>query len=187
MMHNVVIKKRVAAMNVDSYNRTAVFDTAVDNGCVALLEGYSTTAGEEDVWKAKQATADSKGLWMATSPEIVMTRVFDGDSTLGVSPLDYRGIVNDVRAFYNNAGTMVDMTYLNVGDIIEMTGSGIDGIGTEANIYLTPDTTGYKLKAGTTAGAGCTLQKVAKGYLHIGNASMSKIPMPTYKFAVVAN
>ena len=185
-LHNVVLKKATASLNIDSYNRTAVFTKDVDNGCVAVLNSYSTTAGEEMVWKAEQATATSKGLWMATSPEVVITRVMDGDEALGVPALDYKGIVNDPRAFYNVAGSMVDMTYLAVGDIIEMTASGLT-FTPASDTYLVPDTTGFKLKGASAAGTGTALRKIGTSYLHIGNGAIAKTPVTTYKFVVEAN
>ena len=118
--HNVVIKKRTASFNVDSLNRTAVFTADVDNGCVAVLKAYSETPGEGIVWTAEQAKASDKGLWMATSPEVVITRALDADEAAGMPAIDMKGVINDPRAFYNIKGYMVDMTYLNVGDIIEM-------------------------------------------------------------------
>ena len=186
MAHNVVIKSRTASLNVDAYNRTAVFTADVDNGCVAVLNTYSDKADEGMVWKAEQATATSKGLWMATSPEVVITRVMDGDPSTGVPALDYKGIVNDPRAFYNIAGMMVDMTYLSVGDIIEMTCAGLT-FNPQSDTYLVPDTTGFKLKGAGAAGSGAALRKVGKSYLHIGNAAIAKTPVPTYKFVVEAN
>lgn len=186
-LHNVVIKSATASYMVDSFGRTAVFDTDVDNGCVAVLNTYSEREDESMVWKAEQATATSKGLWMATSPEVVITRAFDGDEANGVPALDFRGIINDVRAFYNPKGMMVDMILLQKGDIIEMTGAGITGIEEDSNTYLVPDTTGYKLKASTSAGTGLALRKTAKSKLHIGNGSLVKVPVTTYKFTVEEN
>jgi hypothetical protein len=183
--HNVVIKKRYAAYNVDAYNRTAIFEADVDNGCVAALKSYSENEGEGIVWKAEQATATDKGLWMATSPEVVISRVFDGDPDNGVAALDYKGIVNDPRAFYNIAGYAVDMIKMVPGDVYEMTGAGIDGIADAT--YLVPDTADYKLKAASAAGDGCALRKIGTSYLHIGNGALVKTPVQTYKFEVEAN
>lgn len=192
--HNVVIKKRTASFNVDSLNRTAVFTEDVDNGCVAVLKAYSETSGEGIVWKAEKPTASSKGLWMATSPEVVITRALDADEAAGMPAIDMKGVINDPRAFYNIKGYMVDMTYLNVGDIIEMTCAGIqksDGKtaydGTDA--YLVP-TDGFKLKGFNTtptAGNGMVLRKIGTGKLHIGNAALVKNGVTTYKFVVEAN
>lgn len=191
MSHNVVIKKRTASFNVDSLNRTAVFTEDVDNGCVAVLQAYSENPGEEIVWKAEKPTASiKKGLWMATSPEVVITRAFDGDEAAKVPAIDIKGVINDPRAFYNIKGYMVDMTYLNVGDIIEMTCAGIEkssgGAYDGSDDYLVP-TTEFKLKGATAAGDGMALKKIGTSKLHIGNAALVKTPVTTYKFVVEAN
>ena len=190
--HNVVIKKRTASFNVDSLNRTAVFTEDVDNGCVAVLEAYSATSDEGIVWTAKQATTTDKGLWMATSPEVVITRALDADEAAGMPAIDMKGVINDPRAFYNVKGYMVDMTYLNVGDIIEMTCAGIEkSSGNNAaydgtDDYLVP-TAGFKLKGSATAGSGMALRKIGTSKLHIGNAALVKNGVTTYKFVVEAN
>ena len=190
MSHNVVIKKRTASFNVDSLNRTAVFTEDVDNGCVAVLKAYSATSGEGIVWTAEKPTASSKGLWMATSPEVVITRALDADEAAGMPAIDMKGVINDPRAFYNIKGYMVDMTYLNVGDIIEMTCAGIQkssgGAYDGSDNYLVP-TTEFKLKGSATAGSGMALRKIGTSKLHIGNAALVKNGVTTYKFVVEAN
>lgn len=188
-IHNVLIKCRTASMNIDSLNRTAVCEEDIDNGCVFALKSYSETEGEGMVWKAEKATANEKGLWIATSPEVINTRVFDGDVDSKVAPLDYRGIVNDPRAFTNHAGSMIDATYLSVGDIYEMTCSGTDfDPDGSSHTHLVPDYgTSFKLKGAASAGTGTALRMIGKSYLHIGNAALVKIPVPTYKFVVEAN
>lgn len=188
--HNVVIKKRTASFNVDSLNRTAVFTEDVDNGCVAVLKAYSETSDEGIVWKAEKPTASSKGLWMATSPEVVITRALDADAATGMPAIDMKGVINDPRAFYNIKGYMVDMTYLNVGDIIEMTCAGIEkssgGAYDGSDNYLVP-TTEFKLKGAAAAGTGMALRKIGTSKLHIGNAALVKNGVTTYKFVVEAN
>lgn len=190
-IHNIVIKKRTASFNVDSLNRTAVFTADVDNGCVAVLEAYSETPGEGIVWTAKQATATDKGLWMATSPEVVITRALDADEVAGMPAIDMKGVINDPRAFYNIKGHMVDMTYLNVGDIIEMTCAGIQkssgGAYDGTDAYLVADTANFKLKGAAAAGTGMALRKIGTSKLHIGNAALVKNGVTTYKFVVEAN
>lgn len=176
-MSNVVIKKRVAAYNVDSYNRTAVCESTIDNGCIFKLASYSETDGEGIVWKAEQAAEADTGLWMATSPEVVTVT-----DAMGV---EYRGLNVDPRAFTNIAGKMIDATKLVEGDIIEMTGDGITGIDT--NEYLVPDTTGFKLKAQGSAGSGFCLHKIGTSILHVGGAMIAKSHPVTYKYEVVKN
>lgn len=177
--HNVVIKSQVAAMNIDAWTRTAVCEQDVDNGAVLALKEYSDDPAEGMVWKGEQATATSKHLWMVVTPEVVSTELLDGQYA--------RNLVVDPRAFVNRAGSMLDVFLMHYGDIIEMTGEGITGIGTAANKYLVPDTTGFKLKAATAAGTGTALRKVGTGRLHIGDASFVKAPVLTYKFEVEEN
>ena len=188
--HNVVIKKRTASFNVDSLNRTAVFTADVDNGCVAVLKAYSEIPGEGIVWKAEKPTTSSKGLWMATSPEVVITRALDADEAAGMPAIDMKGVINDPRAFYNIKGYMVDMTYLNVGDIIEMTCAGIEksssGAYDGSDNYLVP-TAEFKLKGATAPGSGMALRKIGTSKLHIGNAALVKNGVTTYKFVVEDN
>lgn len=176
-MNNVVIKKRVAAYNVDAYNRTAVCTQDIENGCVFKLNSYSETDGEGIVWNAEQAATTDTGLWMATSPEVVIVK-----DAMGV---EYRGLNVDPRAFVNNAGRMIDATKLVEGDIIEMTCENITGADT--NEYLVPDTTGFKLKAQSSAGDGFCLHKIGTSILHIGGAMIDKSHPTTYKYEVVKN
>lgn len=177
MAHNVVILKQYAAYNVDAYNRTAVCESDIDNGCVFKLASYSETEGEGTVWKAEQAAESDKGLWMAVSPEVVTTKVMDG--------VEIRNLVSDPRAFVNIAGKMIDAVKLVPGDIIEMTGEGISSIDT--NNYLVPDASNFKLKANSAAGTGLSLRKLGKSKLHIGDAALVKKPVTTYKYEVEIN
>lgn len=179
MANNVVIKKRYAAYNVDAYNRTVVCEQDVNNGCVFKLKEYSENEGEGIVWKGEQAAETDKGLWMATSPEVVSSELMEG--------VVVRGIITDPRAFTNIKGSMIDAIKLMPGDIIEMTGEGITGIEQETNTYLVPDTTGFKLKVATAAGTGLALRKIGTSRLHIGNASLVKNSVTTYKFEVEQN
>lgn len=173
-MHNVVIKAAYAALNVDSYNRTAVNATAnMDNGTVFTLKEKSTTPGEKDVWKVAAATAADTEVWMAASPEVVIT---------GDAPWQFRGLINDPRAFDNKAGRMIDAIKLVPGDIIEMTGEGITGIDTAA--YLVPGAANFGWTVATAAGAGVSLRKVGTGKLHIGSGAILGENITTYKFAV---
>lgn len=176
-MSNVVIKKRYAAYNVDSFNRTAVGTADMENGCVFKLVKYSETEGEEMVWQAEQAAATDTGLWMATSPEVVVTK--DGG-------LEFKGIVVDPRNFTNHRGAPIDAILLQYGDIIEMTGDGISDISTAD--YLVPSASNFKLEKAVAAGEGLTLQKIGTGVLSIGvTGGFGAKAIPTYKFQVIKN
>ena len=171
-LNNVVIKTRVAAMNVDSYNRTAVCTSDIPNGSVFKLESKSSTVGEKDVWVATQATATDKGLWMATSPEVTITKVGD---------LEMKGIVVDPRAFVNVKGKVFDAFQPKKGDIIEMT-TGADG-----KAYAVVDANKFAVKLDDAAGDGFAMKKIGTGILHIGSASLVKTPVKTYIYEVEKN
>ena len=76
MANGVVIKNRVAAMNVDSYNRSAVtgsgVDISINNGYIFRLDAQSGSSGYEEVWAVEKCDANASTLnnaWMAYSPE----------------------------------------------------------------------------------------------------------------------
>lgn len=170
-MANVVIKRSVAATNIDSYNRSAVATVNVPNGSVFSLKEKDTA--NELLYKAVAPKANEKGLWMATSPEVTYV-----DKTHGGS--------SDPRDFVNIAGRAIDATYLVPTDIIEMTGEGITGIDTAA--YLVADTTmTLKVAASAPTAGGLVLRKIGKGTLKVGDGAIAPAAIPTYVFEVEAN
>lgn len=177
-MSNVLIKKQYQAYNIDSLNRTAKCEEDIDNGCVFALNEQSTVDGENIVWIAEKPEANADGLWMASSPEIVIVKDAMGN--------EYKGITPDPRAFVNTAGRVFDAFKLMAGDVIEMTGDGISGIEEDSNIYLVPSTQ-YTLVATSTKGTGLRLKKIGKGRLHIGTGSLVKTPVVTYKYVCENN
>lgn len=170
-MANVVIKRRVAATNVDSYNRSAIATTKLPNGSVFSLKEKDAT--NELCYVAKAPVANEKNLWMATSPEVIYV-----DKTHGGSA--------DPRDFENIAGRPIDATLLVPTDIIEMSGEGITGIDTAK--YLVADT-GMVLKAAATAptAGGLALRKIGTGTLKIGDGAIAPAVIPTYVFEVESN
>lgn len=186
-MANVVQKKQVAAFNVDSYNRMAVCEETIENGCVFKLENYSETPGEGIVWQAEApTTANDAGLWMATSPEVVITTVSSGATGPGApADLQASNIIVDPRFFVNNAGRMIDCIFLKEGDILEMTCDTIADVDT--NDYLVPTAGQFKLTATGSAGTGLSLRKLGTSILHIGSSGMVKGIPVTYKYVVESN
>ena len=172
---NVVIKRRVAAHNIDALNRTFVATDDLENGSIFTLTERSTTDGEDEVWKVAKPTASSRGVWMAKSSEVTITTVGEGDYALQM-----KGIVEDPRMFTNVKGLVGDCFKPQVGDIIEMT------LGDDTNKYLVADTA-YKLTAAATPGDGFAMHQVGTGILHIGSAKLVKTPVKTYIYEVVAN
>ena len=172
-MANVIIKRAVAATNVDSYNRSAVAEQNIPNGAVFSLPTKDTS--DELLWNVTAPEAYENGLWMATSPEVIYADKSTGGSA-------------DPRDFVNIAGRPIDATLLVAGDIVEMTGDGITGIGSTANTYLVADT-GFILVATTAAPTtgGIALKKVGTGTLKVGVGTIAPAAIPTYVYEVVAN
>lgn len=174
---NVVIKRRVAAHNVDAMNRTVKADVDIENGSIMVLDTRSTVDGEDEVWVASKPTAASLGVWMAKSSEVVMTSVaIDGADTL-----NFKGIVDDPRAFTNVAGLVFDAFKPAVGDLIEMT------LGADTGADYLVAGTDYALEKATAAGDGFAMKKVGTSILHIGSAKLVKTPVKTYIYEVAAN
>lgn len=174
---NVVIKRRVAAHNIDALNRSFVAAEDIENGSIFTLSERATTDTGDEVWKPAKPTATSKGVWMAKSSEVVLVKIGDGTDA---EVLNMKGVVEDPRMFTNVAGFVGDCFKPQVGDIIEMTK------GDDTKTYLVADTT-YALKADTAAGTGFAMHKVGTGILHIGSAKLVKTPVKTYIYEVVAN
>lgn len=172
---NVVIKRRVAAHNIDALNRAVVATEDLENGSIFTLAERSTTDGEDEVWKAVKPTATPSNVWMAKSSEVTITTVGEGDYALQM-----KGIVEDPRMFTNVKGLVFDAFKPQVGDIIEMT------LGEDGKDYLVAQAS-YTLKADSAAGDGFAMHKVGTGVLHIGSASLVKAPVKTYIYEVVAN
>lgn len=172
---NVVIKRRVAAHNIDALNRTFVATEDLENGSIFTLTERSTTDGEDEVWKVAKPTATSLGVWMAKSSEVTITTVGEGDYALQM-----KGIVEDPRMFTNVKGLVGDCFKPQVGDMIEMT------LGDDTDKYLVADVA-YKLKVADAAGSGFAMHQVGTSILHIGSAKLVKTPVKTYIYEVVAN
>lgn len=172
---NVVIKRRVAAHNIDALNRTFVATEDLENGSIFTLTERSTTDGEDEVWKVAKPTATSLGVWMAKSSEVTITTVGEGDYALQM-----KSIVEDPRMFTNVKGLVGDCFKPQVGDMIEMT------LGDDTDKYLVADVA-YKLKVASAAGDGFAMHQVGTSILHIGSAKLVKTPVKTYIYEVVAN
>lgn len=178
-MANVVIKRHVAAHNVDALNRSVVATQDLENGTVFELLTRSTKDGEDEVWNATAPTTASTamGLWMAKASEVILTKVGTGDTAV-----EMLGVVEDPRNFVNVAGRVFSAFKPQAGDIIEMT------LGHDTNKYLIPQDTKFALTTSASPNAnGFTMLQVDTGILHIGAAGFVKTPVKTYIYEVVRN
>lgn len=178
-MANVVIKRHVAARNVDALNRSVVAEQDLENGTVFELLTRSDVDGEDEVWKATAPTTASTatGLWMAKASEVILTKVGDGDTAV-----ELLGVVEDPRNFVNVAGRVFSAFKPQAGDIIEMT------LGHDTNKYLIPQDTKFALTPNASDNAdGFAMHQIDTGILHIGAAGFVKTPVKTYIYEVVRN
>lgn len=114
MANTILVLTRVAADNVDAYNRSAIATTDVMNGALLTLEkGLSTAPGKPFVFNAiPLADANAhKQYWMACAPEV---------NTLTDGTLIYKGINNDPRSFTNPANIEFDVFAVQIGDIVQL-------------------------------------------------------------------
>ena len=177
-MANVLELTMTQSYNVDALNRNAVCEQDVENGSVFELLTYSEDADKHFVWQATAPTANTvKNVWMACSPEVVITKGADGN--------EYRGLNPDPRAFVNIAGRTIDVFKPMVGDIIRMTAEGIADADT--NDYLVINPSNFKLMSAAAATEGFSLKKIGTGRLMIGQGGIANAPVPMYKYEVVNN
>lgn len=114
MANTILVLSRVAADNVDAYNRSAIATADVMNGAVVTLEtGLSTVAGKDFVWNATElADANAHAqYWMACAPEV---------NVLADGTLLYKGINVDPRSYINKANTEFDVFAVQVGDSVQI-------------------------------------------------------------------
>jgi hypothetical protein len=134
MTHSVLIPNAISATNIDSYNRSAVCASALDNGNIVKLTTRSATAGQGEVFTAvvPSTSAGLTGLWM----------VYSGDEIV-VTDARYKGLDPDPRNFFTPASTVVSVYKPQLGDIITMTADGFaTGAGAGSAFANAIDTSG---------------------------------------------
>ena len=180
-MYDVLIKSGYAALNVDNWNRTVVCEEDVPNGAVFALSEYSTDADSKIVWKAGKPATDAKNLWMASSPEVVITTLPDGT--------ELKGIDNNIRDFVNIKGHPIDAFKLIEDDVLTIVPSEANATAMATAKFLIPDTTKFAFKAKTETAtaaptAGMYLKALGATTAHIGDGNLVKKAVTAYKFVV---
>ena len=146
--HAVLIPEAIAAMNVDSYNRSVIdygaSASAIDNGWVFSLASKHTSGSLTEVFEiAQPSSASGTNLWMAySSDEVILT-----DSK-------YKGQDPDPRNFYNPANKVFSAFKPQVGDIILVTADAFSNA-FSSHVYARTQADSFKLlwdNAITTAG-----------------------------------
>ena len=174
--HGVLLTKAVAAMNVDSYVRSAKISADMDNGWVVSLSGLTAAAGENEVWTAVQpVTGTLNALWMVDGESIVLTES------------RYKGINPNIRDFYTPSGKVFTVFKPQVGDIISLSAEALAGT-KSTNGFVVGTNSAYALTWAAAAISGLSLKLLATDYLSapstgaIGELQRFDI----YRFEVVA-
>jgi len=181
MAHGILVQNKVAAMNIDSLNRSVVAAADIDNGMVFTLATRNTSAtyGQNEVWDATTPAtgAGLTQLWMAYEPEVVVT--VSGSNK-------FKGIDNDPRNFYNITGDVFTAFKPQLGDIISMTADSL-GTGTGlASAFAVATNATNKLTWAAAAVAGLSLKYLATDYVSIGTGAIDNQRVVSYVFEVVA-
>jgi len=178
--HNVLILNKVAAQTNPALNRSAYSASALDNGWVFNLQEQNTTVtGATEVWNAKQpATGSLIGLWMAASPEVVL-------SNTGTSY--YRGINPDPRNFYTSASTVFDAFKPMPGDIITLTADALDSTTEQAFAVAAVTNFEFTWAAAPAGTSTMCLRYLSTTYISIGSGAIDNQRVEAYKFEVLYN
>jgi hypothetical protein len=177
--HGILIPSAIAAKNVDSFNRSAICASDLDNGNAFILGTKSTTSGEAEVWTATVPNSGTAltGLWMAYGgDEVVLT-----DSR-------YKGIDPDPRNFYNLATKVFSAFKPQLGDIIVATADCF--YGTKASASYThvnaSNAGGFELEWGTSqTGSVLSFKYLATTYISIGTGAIDNQRVVAYEMECV--
>jgi hypothetical protein len=181
MTHAILVQNKVSADRDPASNRSAYSSGSdVDNGWVFNLQAVESTSGSLEVWDVVQPTTGSLiGLWMAASPEVVLTALGSGYA---------RGIDPDPRNFTNVKGYVFDAFKPRPGDVITLTSDAIVSGPTSAFCNATVDSnkfTGAATPLGTSV---MSLRYLATTYVSVGSGSaIGTSRVPAYKFEVLYN
>jgi hypothetical protein len=190
MTHGILVPSKTAATDVDAWNRSAITTSDdVDNGWVVKLSTKSTTSGESEVWTALEPTTSNglTGLWMAYSPEIVITES---------GSYEFKGIDPDPRNFTNLGAKVFDVFKPQLGDIITASADCLCGTyiaNTTTHVTATNGTTGtsggYTLlwanSASSTATCFKSIDAGSPKYFSIGTGAINNQRVTAYQLECV--
>lgn len=113
--HAVLIPEAVAAMNIDSLNRSVIdlgaSASSIDNGNVFEIDSKHTSGSLTEVFEIVQASSASPtDMWMA----------YSGDEVV-ITASKYKGLDPDPRNFFNEDNKVFSAFKPQVGDIILVT------------------------------------------------------------------
>lgn len=181
MTHGVIVQNKVAALNIDAYNRSAWYTKDLDNGNIFRLDSLASLSGSE-VWLVTAPSSDGStlnNLWMAYSPEV---------TTLTSGTKQYRGLSPDPQDFVNSASLVFDAFKPQAGDIITLTGDCFTNA-ISTNTYANPANSGsftFTWGSSQTASA-LSLKLLDVTYISKPDGTISTGRVTAYKCVVLAN
>jgi hypothetical protein len=185
--HAVLILNKSLSFDVGSFNRTAIAASGVDldNGNIFRLDSQTSgSSGVSECWWVTAPTysaSTANNVWMAASPEVVWT--IDGT-------LNYRGLNQDPRRFYNKGGYAFDAVAVKRGDVFTLTADGILGGATPSSV-IQPTEGAFTWSPVTTAStvifpyAVTSASLIGTTYISIGSGAIDNQRTTAYKFAVI--
>lgn len=178
MSYGVLIPNAIAAKDIDSFNRSAVSASAVENGNIVILSAKSATAGEGEAWTALVPSTGNglTGVWMAYEPELVLTAS------------KYKGLDPDPRNFRNEIGDVFSVFKPQLGDIVTLTADNFSAAFSSNTHAIATDTTGgLKLVWGNSIGSSVfALKYLATTYISLGTGAIASQRVTAYELEVVA-
>lgn len=174
--HSVLIPKAIAALNIDSFNRSVMSASPIDNGNILAMAAEYTTGSLTEVFAVAQPSAGSAAnAWMAYSgDEIVLTDA------------RYKGIDPDPRNFFNAAGKVFSAFKLTVGDIVVLTAEAFTGART-SQTYAAPILSSYLLQWETAAAtSGLCFKYIGTTYISLATGAIDNQRVTAYKLECIA-
>lgn len=177
-MKAILIKTLTASKNIDALNRSFKSDSDLDNGSVFQMGDLSTLSDESQVYTV-EAPEDGalSGLWMAASPvDVIVTDALGNE---------YKPGINNPGAFTNVAGKVFSGFKPEVGDLITLSGDGIDGTAADYVIAVDGET---KLAFAAAAGDGLSFKVEETTYISVaGINGIGSQRVVAYKLRCLAN
>lgn len=116
MTYGLIIPRKIAAQDVNAWNRSAVSDAVMENGFVGSASSLSSTTGEKEVFSfVTPTTSTLTHLWMVYEDSVVIT-----DSK-------YKGMDPDIQNFSIAIGDIFSIFKPQVGDLISMSSDALAG------------------------------------------------------------
>ena len=177
MAYGYIIPVKVAAKDVDAFNRSAVSDAVMENGFVGVASTKSSTAGEKEVFSfVTPTTGNLSHLWMAYESPVVIT-----DSK-------YKGIDPDPRNFSIAIGDVFSIFKPQIGDLIAMSADALAGT-QSTNTFVVATNTADALTWASAAVSGLSLKLIDDSYwvsIGLGTIGSQRLALDLFEVQAVA-